>query len=101
MSPTIYQRHQHRPDVERPRVRALVDAMQGAAHRANGDLAELIAEAAATLDSYQAGLILATPHALTGWRLAPAASAEHRDAYALTEQTGAATDLNNALGAAA
>ena len=33
------------------------------------DAAELIGEAAAMLDAYQAGLILVTPHALTGYVL--------------------------------
>lgn len=50
--------------------RALVERLYDAAKRAGvGPLREMLETAALKLDEYQAGLALATPHALTGMSL--------------------------------
>lgn len=59
---------------DRNRARELVEALHAVAeHAANDDpgseLAQLLQDAAVLLDSYQAGLILATPHPATGYAL--------------------------------
>ena len=61
-------------DHDRHRARELVEALHAVSeHAANDDpgseLAELLQDAAVMLDSYQAGLILATPHPATGYAL--------------------------------
>jgi len=59
----------HTPDAEQPDARQLVDHLHDIASRATGDLRDTLADVAALLDGYQAGLILATPHACTGYVL--------------------------------
>src|SRR5574337_1725650 len=49
--------------------RLLVATRHEIALRSNGRLASVLHDAACTLDGYRAGLTLATPHPLTGYRL--------------------------------
>src|SRR5574337_519810 len=49
--------------------RLLVATLHEIALRSNGRLASVLHDAACTLDGYRAGLTLATPNPLTGYRL--------------------------------
>lgn len=66
---------QWKPDEEKPVTRHLVEQLFDLAdtlRATNVEGADLVAEAAATLDAYQAGLVLTSPHPLTGFVLATA-----------------------------
>lgn len=58
-------------DHDRHRARHLVAELHQIAERSTGDLRDTLQEAACLLNSYQAGLSLATPHPATGHALVP------------------------------
>lgn len=59
----------HTPNEEQPDTVSIVEQLHDIAHRATGGLRDTLEQAAAMLDGYQAGLILATPHPCTGYVL--------------------------------
>ncbi len=65
-------------DTNRAEARRLVDELHAAAGRAHGAMRDLLERAAVDIDGYQAGLMLAEPHPLTGYRLV--STAERREA---------------------
>jgi len=56
-------------DRQKLQAKALVARLHAAADRAEGNLQEVLQDAAVLLDEYQAGLALAMPHPLTGYAL--------------------------------
>lgn len=59
--------------------RLLVATLHEIAQRSNGRLASVLRDAACALDGYRAGLTLATPHPLTGYRLVSTAVSDLLD----------------------